>query len=453
MNFYIYKYLLKNYDIKSFISSIFIIAAMLFFAMARDCYLDDRNDDIHIYIDFIDNLKNSLEKQCYTLKNRDFLLALTTGKRDFPLDFRYALTVTGTMHIVAISAFHTGIMVLLFSFFFKTILFFCNWRQQTKKTVLVLLKLAASFYYFYITGASIPTLRALLFILVVDFFAIFGFYPHSLLIFFTSVALVSLIIPNSLLSMSFWMSAVCVATVLKIWRVLPKSSIISITCLSIAVNYVLLVTLPELSGSFPLSAPFVNLFVIPVVACVVPFVTLAQFFIPFSEFLAFFMLKTADFLIAPARFFIIFFADYSERVSLPLVQVPLLLKIFFALSFFTSLYFEKKVKYISLVINTALLPFFFFQLYGGEDFKRSQQFNDRAFCAKENFYSGRIFFDKYSKNPLFNSYFYSNIERFSAECGITKVLSVHFPGKISEKEKKTLRKKIRFKNAEFYSRE
>ena len=433
--------------------TIFLIISAFAFSFIRDIYFYDNNCPKVHSIKFITNLQSRLKKHAATVENHEFISALAVGKRDFSQKFRHDLAVTGTMHLVAISAFHTGIMVLLFGIFFKSILFLVPLRPYIKNIIMFFLKIAASAYYFFITGASIPTLRSLAFLLFFDFFMISGSFPHPVFIFFCSLAAVTLLIPGSSLSMSFLMSALCVATVLKLWRLLPKSLAISLVCVSATVNYILLVVDPALSGTFSVFAPFVNFFVIPVVSFAVPFVTLAQFFIPFSETAAHFMLKTADFIISPASFFVSFFAGLAEKTAVPVVQVPLFVKIIFAASFFSALYFSNKIKYISLVINVLAAIPFFFGIFSTDEIKRSEQFNGKAFCIKESVTSGRIFFDKHTKNPSFNTYFFTNIERFSAECGITKVQSVHFPGKITVKQERAFRKKIRFKNTKFYSRE
>ena len=398
-------------------------------------------------------MQSRLEKQTATIENHEFILALLIGKRDFSQKFRHDLAVTGTMHLVAISAFHTGIMVLLFGIFFKTLLFFVPIRPYIKNIIMFFLKIAASAYYFFITGASIPTLRSLAFVLFFDLFMIFGTFPHPVFIFFSSLAAVTLLIPGSSLSMSFLMSALCVATVIRIWRILPKSLIISLVCVSATVNWILLIVDPALSGTFSLSAPFVNFFAIPIVSLSVPFVTLAQFLIPFSCIAAHFMLKIADLIISPASFLVSYFADLAEKTAVPIVQAPVFVKIIFAASFFSALYFTNRIKYLSIVVNIMTVIPFFFGIFSIDEIKRSDEFGGKAFCVKESVVSGRIFFDKYTKNPAFNTYFLTNIERFSAECGITEVLSVHFPKKITEKQEKDLRKKIRLKNAKFYSRE
>lgn len=439
--------------IKSEYLAIFIISAIFSFSFVRDLYFYQNDFPVSYKAGFIGNLQARLEKQTATIENHEFILALSIGKRDFSQKFRHDLAATGTMHLVAISAFHTGIMVLLFGILFKSLLFFVQIRPYIKNIIMFFLKIAASAYYFFITGASIPTLRSLAFILFFDFFMISGSFPHPVFIFFCSLAAVTLLIPGSSLSMSFLMSALCVATVLKLWRLLPKSLAISLVCVSAMVNYILLVVSAALSGTFSVLAPFVNFFVIPVVSLSVPFVTLAQFLIPFSETLAALMLKTADFLISPASFLISFFADLAERTAVPVVQVPVFIKIIFAVSFFSALYFHNKIKYLSIAANILTVIPFFFGIFSTEEIKRPEQFSGKAFCVKESVTSGRIFFDKYVKNPNFNNYFLTNIERFSAECGITEVLSVHFPKKITERQEKDLRKKIRFKNAKFYSRE
>lgn len=430
-----------------------LLVAIFFVAFVRDFYFyEDEKPEVYS-VEFIENLKNRLGKMGGSLRNHEFISALSVGKRDFSPEFRKALAVTGTMHLVAISAFHTGIMVLIFGAVFKTLLFFTPFRHHIKSLVLFFLRIAASAYYFFITGASIPTLRSLAFFLFFDFFVIFGRFPHPVFIFLCSLASVALLIPGSIASLSFIMSALCVATVIKIWRVLPKSLIVSIVCVSISINFALLATSGELSGTFSVASPFVNFFVIPTVSLSVPFVTVAQFLIPFSETAAFFALNTADFLLSPASFLILFFSDFAEKTSFPVVQVPFFLKTLFVASFFSALYFEKKIKCFSIIINVLAMFCFFVPIFSDDGIKRAGSFDGRAFCVHENFYSGRIFFDKYSRNPSFNEYFYSNIERFSAECGITKVLSVHFPESLTEGQEKRLRKKIRFKKAKFYSRE
>ena len=431
---------------------VLLLVVIVCTSLARDIYFKEEKPEMY-NINFVENLQKRLEKSCRTLKNSEFLLALSTGKRDFSQKFRNALSVTGTMHLVAISAFHTGVMMLIFGAFFKILLFFAPLRHHVKNIILFLLKTAASLYYFLITGASIPTLRSLAFVLLLDCFIISGSYPHSVFVFFLSLAAISLFIPGSTLSLSFFMSALCVATVIRIWRLLPKSAIISIICVSVSVNYILLAVSDGLTGTFSVFSPFVNFFVIPTVAVSIPFVTIAQFLIPFSGILASGALKIADFLISPASFLIMFFAGSAEKTAVPVVSVPLFVKVVFVASFFVALYFDKKIKYLAILINVLTSFFFFFPVFAQEELKRSAAFDGRVFCVRENFYSGRLFFDKYPRNPTFNSYFYLQIERFSAECGITEVLSLHFPETVPESEKMRLRKKIRFKNAKFYFRE
>ena len=219
---------------------IFLMILVFAFSFIRDVYFYDNNyPEVHS-LKFITDLQNRLEKQAATVENHEFISALAIGKRNFSQKFRHDLAVTGTMHLVAISAFHTGIMVLLFRIFFKSILFLVPLRPYIKNIIMFFLKIAASAYYFFITGASIPTLRSLAFLLFFDFFMISGSFPHPVFIFFCSLAAVTLLIPGSLLSMSFLMSALCVATVLKLWRLLPKSLAISLVCVSATVNYILL---------------------------------------------------------------------------------------------------------------------------------------------------------------------------------------------------------------------
>lgn len=401
---------------------------------------------------WIQLLKNDLAKNCSSLKNREFILALATGERNFSPQFRNDLLNTGTMHLVAISAFHAGIMVILFNFLFKFLMFFLPFRYRTSSAILFLLKITASFFYFFITGGSIPTLRALSFILIFDLFLLKGIFPHPLTLFIFSITTVAVIIPHSITSLSFIMSAICVATVLQIYKVLPSSVTLKLISVSAVLNYALLPVYSIISGTFPLMAPLVNLFVIPVVSISIPFITLAQFLIPISNSASSFFLKIADIMIEPAQFIIGFLGTSASDSLIPLIDPPFFIKIVFVTSFLFSIHLRNKAKLTAIIINLSLLPFFAFN-FQREPFTvfRSSQLFDKGYCITYPGNSGVLFFDRYRFNPKFNSFLLRRMETAAASCGISKVISIHTPDQLSKEIQDRIRKKIRFSNVKFFN--
>lgn len=401
---------------------------------------------------WIDLKKAELSKHVAPLKNREFILALTTGQRQFSSKFRTGMINTGTMHLVAISAFHAGIMVIIFNFIFRMLLFFIPLRQHSKNMILFFLKLTAAFFYFFITGGSIPTLRALSFILFLDMFFLNGTFPHPLTLFLFSITATAVIIPHSATSLSFIMSAICVATVLQIYKLLPASITVRLISVSVMINFALLPVYSAISGTLPLSAPIVNLLVIPVVSITVPFITAAQFSSLISVELSSFFLNIADTLIDPASFLILFFDGTAQRSLIPLIDPPFFIKILFTLSFFFSLYLRKKAKIAAITATFIFMQFFIFNFQTSPFIiSRSEALFERAYCITYPGRSGRLVFDRYKFNPKFNPFLISRMEKAASLCGISAVISIHTAHFVPEEIQKKIRKNIRFSNVRFYS--
>ncbi|MGI6394723.1 MAG: ComEC/Rec2 family competence protein [bacterium] len=396
-------------------------------------------------------LKTELSKECSNLKNRELILSLTTGERKFSPKFRNDMVNTGTMHLVAISAFHTGIMVVLFNIVFKFFLFFAPFRHKTSSILLFIFKLAASIFYFFITGSSIPTLRALTFILFFDLFLMTGQFPHHTALFIFSLTATAAIIPHSITSISFLMSAICVGTVIKIYKVLPKSATVQLISISALLNYALLPVYPVISGTLPLLAALANLFAIPVISIAVPAVTLAQFSAPFSLKLASYFLKIGDFLIEPAQFMIGFLGNAAEKSLFPLIDPPFVIKFFFVLSFFTAVYFRGKIKITAIAINLTMTLFFVLNFQKAPHlYLRSEKLFNKAFVVTYSNGTGKIFFDRYRFSPNFNQFLLQRMELAASQSGINRVTSIHTPHKLPKTTKDFIRKRKRFSSTKFF---
>ncbi len=400
---------------------------------------------------FIVEQREKLTHSISFLNNRQFIKALALGEREFSESFRESLIVTGTMHLVAISAFHTGIMIMIINIVFTFLLLFVPVRPSVGSHSALAVKWMVSYYYFYITGGSIPTLRALIFILAYDTVYSSGKRPSPLILYFYSLVFVSVSIPKSLGSISFVMSALCVATVLHVWNRLPGSYIIKIVSVSIIVNYILLPVSTDLTGTFPLASPVVNVFVIPLVSLSVPFVSLAQFS-AFSPDISLMFLRIADIVISPVVFYIDSFNEFASRMMLPLVSPPVYVKMLFVFSFFMALNTAGNRKNFFITCNLLfLIPFLFSFQPARFKVVVPQNLYGRAQCIVFSDSSGKIFFEPERNNPGTTVRFYQRMERAASECGINRVKSITSGQEFPEEAKRKLRKKMRFKNTAFIS--
>lgn len=429
--------------------SLFIV--IFAFSAYRDFYYNIEYKQAEYYKSTnIENIKKDLKGELIQTRNRELLTALAIGEKNFSFGSRQKMALTGTLHLVAISAFHTAIMMFIIENLLNYILLFLPLRFSWKRIIILYMKILCSAYYFLITGAAIPTLRALLFMLFFECALVWGRRPHFFSAFTFSLTAVLLLIPGSLTSLSFIMTAVSIFTIMRIYRLLPSSASISLIVLSVVMNYALIPVTSILSARFPLAAPFVNFFVIPVISLAVPFVSLAQISVLFSPEAASFFLKTADFLVAPAQFFISKNALSAELTAIPLNDPPLLIKIIFLASFFSALCFTKKLKLTAIAVNLLSLLFFVADPDFGSSPKRLETFSGKAFCVKTSPSKGRIFLDRYKFSPDFDERLALKLERAAAECRITFMQSLHLPARTPEKFEERLRRSIRFRKTKIF---
>jgi ComEC/Rec2-related protein len=398
----------------------------------------------------IENRREILNSAILNSSNRELLKALSIGERDFSEKFRDSLIVTGTMHLVAISAFHTGIMIMLINFIFRIIFSLITVKYKTMTAVTIIIKISVSIYYFYLTGASIPTLRALVFILTYDTVYASGRKPAAISLYLFSLTGVSVIIPGSAVSLSFVMSALCVATVLNIWDKLPRSMTIRILTVSVMINYVLIPVSTGLTGGCSLFSPFVNLLVIPLVSLAVPLISLAQFSVLVSTGFPTLFIRGADIILTPAVFHINYWSEISTMLTMPLIETSFTIKVLFAGSFFIALSSKWFLKPFFILLNLFTLSFFIssftekgiriatpFSLYG----------NAKCVVFEDSF--GHIYFDPFRNTPGATVRFYHRMERAASECGINRVISITSKQRFQPETIEKLKKRYRFRNTVF----
>lgn len=164
-----------------------------------------------------------------TLPNQDFAgiyRALTIGDKQQMTDQQWqVLQTTGTIHLMAISGLHIGIIAgvgfALFAMVWKYAILWLNlrWLQHLPKIQFAAIgSLLFASAYMIIAGFSIPTQRAWLMVVAMLLFVFLRrrFQPWSALA--LAAFLVLIVDPKSVLATGFWLSFVAVAIIFAVIR-------------------------------------------------------------------------------------------------------------------------------------------------------------------------------------------------------------------------------------------
>ncbi|REL27717.1 DNA internalization-related competence protein ComEC/Rec2 [Thalassotalea euphylliae] len=159
------------------------------------------------------------------------ILALLFGERAlFDEQIWQVLQATGTQHLVAISGLHVGLVVVIAYFCSAVVrraipfhLFSPNVQQWLTKRYTQFFTLAFSaivaVFYCYLAGFSIPTVRALIFFLLLAAGQLLPIRLSPTRLMLLSVVVTILLIPSSVYSASFWLSYLAVAAIMLVyWR-------------------------------------------------------------------------------------------------------------------------------------------------------------------------------------------------------------------------------------------
>jgi len=221
------------------------------------------------------------------------VLALGFGERQGILPEQWQLLQnTGTAHLLAISGMHLSLVALGASLiFFALLRGVCLTQHQVMSMTnvgsnfvipLLILVMATTLLYAYMADFSLPTLRALLMIVLV-FSAKFANIQLSLTrIILLTLALIILLMPQSLYSASFWLSFYAVVVITTVsWRFFSSMSDVPLSWsqrvmrwgkhLVILQTLLTLLMLPVvllLSQSFSVNVLLANLVAIPLVSFV-----------------------------------------------------------------------------------------------------------------------------------------------------------------------------------------
>ncbi len=285
---------------------------------------------------FRDRLKRVI-RQAAEAPESGILEALIVGERGgIPTDIQEKFNRTGTVHILSISGLHISIIALVSLCLIRLLLKHSEYLLLRFSLIKVaaLLSLAPIFFYGFVAGMSIPTVRSV--IMVVSFLiAVLIGRPRELLNALGLAALLILLFsPASLFDVSFQLSFMAVFSILYLtpkftgslprpededgkgfsWRAWPKKWLASVILFLSASLAATLGTAPLVALYFnrlSLVALPANLFIVPLLGFVVLIVGLAAMVLSLvSEAAASFLFHGASLVVRPSLSIL----DWMDRI-------------------------------------------------------------------------------------------------------------------------------------------
>ena len=206
-------------------------------------------------------------------RHSGLLVALVTGDKQF-IDAQQwrVLTRTGTIHLMAISGLHIGLIYALFFWLGRAL-----WRLRANlcllrpaQDVAVVIGFAAALVYAAMAGFAIPTQRALIMLGVIVLSVLSRRMSSPLDVLQAALLLVLLLDPLAILSAGFWLSFAAVAVIL---MSLDSTRQLPAWYRLIKIQWVIALGLLPLTSVFfnqvSLVAPVMNLFAVPLVGFII----------------------------------------------------------------------------------------------------------------------------------------------------------------------------------------
>ena len=168
----------------------------------------------------IERLRKKIEKHIYALFENDrtkaeIVTALITGRKTQMAESdKEALRDAGLAHMLAISGLHIGLIVSAVFFFVRLVLSavpYCALYLSTKK-IAAITALGFALFYVFLSGASLPAVRAVIMMGIAMLAIVMDRNPISLRLVAFAGLVILLVLPESILSVSFQLSFAAVAS-------------------------------------------------------------------------------------------------------------------------------------------------------------------------------------------------------------------------------------------------
>ncbi|WP_077338070.1 DNA internalization-related competence protein ComEC/Rec2 [Pseudocolwellia agarivorans] len=347
------------------------------------------------------NNKNSYRQQLYshslTLlppgQLSSLLTALSFGERSTIDQATWlVLNKTNTQHLIAISGLHLGLIAtgsfLIISFLIKYIplrYFFKSSLQspnvdlllsKNSKLIAVLFSCLIAFYYAYLAGFSLPTVRALVMLLFFWGFRMIGVKPRLLTWLFLTVFIVLLLTPMSLISGSFWLSFYAVSLILlTVWRFQQsftgKSKLItwlkSLFWVQLSLSIFMLPISMLFNYQLSLVSIAANLIAVPLMSFTsIPLCLLAVLVMPFSDLSSLFLYQLASFTTEILWHWLVILSEQPwalVNVSFSHILVGSIIISIIGGSRFLSV----KWKYLSVISFFCLVVFYYIHFFNNQN--------------------------------------------------------------------------------------
>jgi len=339
------------------------------------------------------------------------ILALGFGERGklTPKHWQ-VLSATATQHLIAISGLHIGIVAFASLFFMRAVIRLVplslllpkRWQPQLMQINLsylpVLFSCFMAWYYAYLAGFSIPTLRALVMLLLFWSLKFMAVKVTLLRWFLMAIVIILLIWPLSLISASFWLSIsalviifstfsrfsvskgksvkkikvpsllpveeVAEATLKKQWRNFKARIFLwakTLVVMQFALTMAMLPIAASLNYQLPLAAFFANIVAVPLMTVtVIPLTLFAVIALPFSVWLSHFFANLALLSLSVVWQWLIYLASSTWAVlaiSNQQILAMLLLFASIALALFFRLSRGKLLATLALFIAIITIDF------------------------------------------------------------------------------------------------
>ena len=339
------------------------------------------------------------------------ILALGFGERgELTREHWRVLSATATQHLIAISGLHIGIVAFASLIFIRTVirllplssLLSTSWQlkimQINLSYVAILCSVVMAWYYAYLAGFSIPTLRALVMLLLFWSLKIMHIKVTLLPWLLLAVLIILLLWPLSLLSASFWLSISALVIIFSTFSrfsmrtIAPvitrdKTSLLTLESLpettvkkqwygvktrvllwlktllvmQLALTIAMLPIAASLNYQLPLAAFFANIVAVPLMSVtVIPLTLLAVIALPFSLWLAHFFTDLALLSLSYVWQWLLYLASAEWAifaVSYQQIQAMMVFFVFIALAVFFRLTKAKFIAALSLFITAVVIDF------------------------------------------------------------------------------------------------
>ena len=340
------------------------------------------------------------------------ILALGFGERGkLTPEHWQVLSATATQHLIAISGLHIGIVAFASLVFIRMfirllplrLLMSKHWQLKLMQINLsylaVLFSCSMAWYYAYLAGFSIPTLRALVMLLLFWTLKFLTIKVTLLRWFLLAIVIILLVWPLSLLSASFWLSISALVIIFstfsrfsmgkseieetiklpsllivekepetalkKQWRNFKSRSwlwVKTLVVMQFALTMAMLPIAASLSYQLPLAAFFANIVAVPLMSVtVIPLTLLAVIALPFSTWLSHCF---ADFALVSLSYvwhWLTYLANAKwamVAISYQQIQAMLFFFAFIALALFFRLSKVKIIATLSLFLIAISIDYF-----------------------------------------------------------------------------------------------